>query len=257
MGRPYPPCHRPGGLRRNYHSDARCGMEKQILLIEDEKAIADILEFNLQKEGYRTAAAYDGEEGLRMALTGEYDIILLDVMLPKMDGWEICRRVRAELPTPVLMLTAREDETDKVRGLGLGADDYITKPFSMKELMARVKAHLRRSEIQAGLPVQQQSSQVVRVKELVIDNERYMVTKRGEPVDLSSREFALLSLLAANRGKIFSREELMEQVWRYESFYGDLRAVDVMVRRLREKLEDDPSNPSYIQTKRGLGYYFD
>ncbi len=232
-------------------------MEKQILLIEDEKTIVDILEFNLQKEGYRTAAAYDGEEGLRMALTGEYDIILLDVMLPKMDGWEICRKVRAQLPTPVLMLTAREDETDKVRGLGLGADDYITKPFSMKELMARVAAHLRRSELQAGMPAKEQDSRTLQVKELSVDNERYTVTKRGEPVELSSKEFALLSLLVTNQGRVFSREELMEQVWRYESFYGDLRAVDVMVRRLREKLEDDPSAPCYIQTKRGVGYYFD
>lgn len=225
--------------------------KKKILVVEDEKAISDILVFNLQREGYDTLAAYDGAEGLRCALEEAPDLILLDVMLPEMDGFEVCRRVRAEKDTPIIMLTAREEETDKVMGLELGADDYITKPFSMRELMARVKANMRRTYAgEDRKKVEAPSGGGLRVSK---DNG--MVYKNGHPLELSAREFDILCFLSAAPGRVFSREELMEQVWGYD-YYGDLRAVDVAIRRLREKIEDEPASPRYIITKRGMGYYF-
>ena len=225
--------------------------KKKILVVEDEKAISDILVFNLQREGYDTLAAYDGAEGLRCALEEAPDLILLDVMLPEMDGFEVCRRVRAEKDTPIIMLTAREEETDKVMGLELGADDYITKPFSMRELMARVKANMRRTYAgEDGEKAEAPSGGGLRVSK---DNG--MVYKNGHPLELSAREFDILCFLSAAPGRVFSREELMEQVWGYD-YYGDLRAVDVAIRRLREKIEDEPASPRYIITKRGMGYYF-
>lgn len=225
--------------------------KKKILVVEDEKAISDILVFNLQREGYDTLAAYDGAEGLRCALEEAPDLILLDVMLPEMDGFEVCRRVRAEKDTPIIMLTAREEETDKVMGLELGADDYITKPFSMRELMARVKANMRRTYAgEYREKVEAPSGGGLRVSK---DNG--MVYKNGHPLELSAREFDILCFLSAAPGRVFSREELMEQVWGYD-YYGDLRAVDVAIRRLREKIEDEPASPRYIITKRGMGYYF-
>ena len=225
--------------------------KKKILVVEDEKAISDILVFNLQREGYDTLAAYDGAEGLRCALEEAPDLILLDVMLPEMDGFEVCRRVRAEKDTPIIMLTAREEETDKVMGLELGADDYITKPFSMRELMARVKANMRRTyEGEDREKAEAPSGGGLRVSK---DNG--MVYKNGHPLELSAREFDILCFLSAAPGRVFSREELMEQVWGYD-YYGDLRAVDVAIRRLREKIEDEPASPRYIITKRGMGYYF-
>lgn len=226
-------------------------MDKTILVVEDEKAIADILVFNLQREGYGTMVAYDGAEGLALALERAPDLILLDVMLPGMDGFSVCRRVREQFDTPIIMLTAREEETDKVMGLELGADDYITKPFSMRELMARVKANMRRTlsgEEREKPPVQTGGG-------LRISKENGMVYKNGRPLELSAREFDILCFLSAVPGKVFSREELMEKVWGYE-YYGDLRAVDVAIRRLREKIEDQPANPQYVMTKRGMGYYY-
>lgn len=226
-------------------------MDKTILVVEDEKAIADILIFNLQREGYRTLEANDGPEGLRLAQESGPDLVLLDVMLPGMDGFEVCRRLRQTSQVPILMLTAREEEADKVMGLELGADDYITKPFSMRELLARVKANIRRvSAQQAGEDIPQQTG-----GKLVIAADRGAVYKDGKPLDLSVREFDILTFLAAEPGKVFSREQLMENVWGYD-YYGDLRAVDVAIRRLREKLEDQPAQPRYIITKRGFGYYF-
>ena len=226
-------------------------MGKTILVVEDEKAIADILIFNLQREGYQTLEANDGQEGLRLALEGEPDLILLDVMLPGIDGFEVCRQVRKTSQVPILMLTAREEEADKVLGLELGADDYITKPFSMRELMARVKANIRRVSVQqvAEEPPKESSGK------LVIAADRGAVYKDGKALDLSVREFDILTFLASAPGKVFSREQLMENVWGYD-YYGDLRAVDVAIRRLREKLEDEPAQPRYIITKRGFGYYF-
>ncbi|MPM09895.1 Transcriptional regulatory protein WalR [bioreactor metagenome] len=229
----------------------------KILIIEDEHAIADIVDFNLKKEGYETAVAYDGREGLARCLEGDFDLILLDVMLPVMDGWEVLRLLREKKGTPVIMLTAREEELDKVHGLELGADDYITKPFSMNELKARIKANIRRVKEYSRGVEDNPSEDVVKVRSITIDFDRMVVVREGTDVELSGREFTLLTLLCKNRGKVFSREELLEQVWEYEGFLGDLRVVDVMVRRIREKIERDPSDPDIIRTRRGAGYYME
>ena len=232
-------------------------MERTILIIEDEQNIVDILKFNLKKEGFETLEAYDGATGLELALTANPNLILLDVMLPQMDGYEVCRKIREERSqVPIIMLTAREEELDKVLGLELGADDYMTKPFSMRELTARVKANLRRvapANKDKSQPVQ--SSNLIVSGELTINIERYEAIKNKKVLDITLREFELLKFLATQPDKIFSREKLLENVWGYE-YYGDVRTVDVTVRRLREKIEDDPSLPKYIITKRGIGYYF-
>lgn len=234
-------------------------MSKRILIVEDEKNIVDILSFNLGKEGYETLEAYDGEAGLQLALEQNPDLILLDLMLPKMDGFDVCRNLRKEnRSTPVIMLTAREEETDKVLGLELGADDYITKPFSMRELLARVKANIRRNEMVNGAPVSAPAATGSRMElgRITIDPDQMMVYKDGRTLDLTQREYELIKFLAAQPGKVFSREALMEHVWNYEGYVGDVRAVDVAVRRLREKVEDDPASPQFVVTRRGLGYYF-
>ncbi len=228
--------------------------ERCVLIIEDEQAIVDILKFNLEKEGYSVLYATDGQTGLELALSENPDLILLDVMLPRMDGFEICKKVREKSSTPIIMLTAREEEVDKVLGLELGADDYMTKPFSIRELTARVKANLRRTSIDRA-QTSQESSNSITSGELTINMERYEVLKRGTVIDITLREFELLKFLATQPEKIFSRENLLENVWGYE-YYGDVRTVDVTVRRLREKIEDDPGMPRYIITKRGVGYYF-
>ncbi len=228
-------------------------MSKRVLIIEDERRILDILRFNLQQEGYETLEAQDGKTGLARALEADADLILLDVMLPQMDGFAVCSALRAAgRHTPVLMITAREEEKDKILGLESGADDYITKPFSVRELMARVKANIRRME---HYPKQQE--EVVRYGRLRLHKDGQLLQKDGQNIELTQREFDLLALLAAEPGRVFSRQELMEKVWNYENFVGDLRGVDVTVRRLREKLEDDPAEPSFLITRRGLGYYFD
>lgn len=229
--------------------------ERTILVVEDEQPIIDILSFNLQKEGYRVLEALDGQTGLNMALEHSPDLILLDVMLPGLDGFEVCKRVREKSSVPIIMLTAREEEVDKVLGLELGADDYITKPFSVRELTARVKAHLRRMSIDKSDAAKKDDKNIIRSGELEINLERYEVRKNGKVVEITLREFELLKFLAMQTEKIFSRENLLENVWGYE-YYGDVRTVDVTVRRLREKIEDDPSKPKYIITKRGVGYYF-
>lgn len=234
-------------------------MSKRILIVEDEKNIVEILSFNLGKEGYETLEAYDGEAGLQLALEQNPDLILLDLMLPKMDGFDVCRNLRKEnRSTPVIMLTAREEETDKVLGLELGADDYITKPFSMRELLARVKANIRRNEMVNGAPVSAPAATGSRMElgRITIDPDQMMVYKDGRALDLTQREYELIKFLAAQPGKVFSREALMEHVWNYEGYVGDVRAVDVAVRRLREKVEDDPASPQFVVTRRGLGYYF-
>ena len=228
-------------------------MNKRILIVEDEKNIVDILSFNLSKEGYETLEAYDGEAGLQLALEQNPDLILLDLMLPKMNGFDVCRSLRREnRSTPVIMLTAREEETDKVLGLELGADDYITKPFSMRELLARVKANIRRNEMVAAAgaaaPLGGQRIEHGRIVMIAY--------KDDHPLELTQREYELLKFLASQPGKVFSREALMEHVWNYEGYVGDVRAVDVAVRRLREKVEDNPAVPQFIVTRRGLGYYF-
>ena len=226
---------------------------KKVLIVEDEKAISDIIKFNLKKEGFDVITAYDGKEGMERAISENPDLVLLDVMLPSMDGFQVCKRVRESSMVPIIMLTAKEEEVDKVLGLELGADDYITKPFGMRELIARIKANLRRTETVAAA-----STEVANVQgfgNLEIDLNRYEARKNGEILELTLREFELLKYLAERENKVFSREQLLEEVWGYE-YYGDIRTVDVTVRRLREKLEDDSSNPTYIMTKRGIGYYF-
>lgn len=226
-------------------------MERCILVVDDEQSIVDILKFNLTREGYKVIEAYDGEEGYIKAISEKPDLILLDVMLPKMDGFDVCRKIRESSSVPIIMLTARDEEIDKVLGLELGADDYMTKPFGVRELMARVKANLRR----LSQPAKEENSDKMIFGALVIDNEKYEVSKAGQIIELTVREFELLKFLAAQPDKIFTRENLLEKVWGYE-YYGDLRTVDVTVRRLREKLEDDPAEPTYIMTKRGVGYLF-
>ncbi len=227
-------------------------MDNKILVVDDEKPIVDILRINLEKNGYKVVCAYDGESAVNMAMSEEPDLILLDVMLPKMDGFTVCKKVREKSSVPIIMLTAREEEVDKVLGLELGADDYMTKPFSLRELMARVKANLRRTQITNK---SDSEGEVLTFGELAIDIEKYEVKKRGESISLTFREFELLKFLATRSGKIFTREQLLNKVWDYE-FYGDVRTVDVTIRRLREKIEDNPSLPNYIITKRGVGYYF-
>lgn len=228
-------------------------MDKKILIIEDEKSIADIIKFNLTKEGYEIETAYNGKTGLEKALSVKPDLILLDVMLPELDGFQVCKKVRETSTVPILMLTAKEEEVDKVLGLELGADDYITKPFSMRELIARIKANIRRVDL--SLNLQDVPANVQEFGTLAIDMNRYEVRKNDLVLDLTLREFELLKYLAGRENRVFSREQLLEEVWGYE-YYGDIRTVDVTVRRLREKLEDDSSNPAFIMTKRGIGYYF-
>ena len=230
-------------------------MERKVLIVDDERSIVDILKYNIEKDGTKAICAYDGKEGLRLARTEDPDVILLDVMLPEMDGFEVCRTLRAEgNNVPIIMITAREEETDKVFGLDLGADDYITKPFSMRELMARARTNMRRAA--SMLPAQPGSdADVIRAKDLVIDRARRSVSRNGHEIELTQREYELIKYLAENPGKVMSREELMSAVWQYD-YFGDLRAVDVAVRRLREKVEDNPSEPQYVITKRGAGYYF-
>lgn len=227
-------------------------MDKTVLVVDDEPSIVDILAFNLEKEGYRVLTAYDGQTGLALAQNQHPDVILLDLMLPQLNGFEVCQALRDAGDTvPILMLTAREEESDKVKGLELGADDYITKPFSVRELMARVKSNLRRSGMVASPPAP--SGDPCRIS---IDTASATVFKDGSPLELSQREYELISFLTAHPDQVFSREELMEHVWNYAGYVGDVRGVDVAVRRLREKLEDSPANPTFVMTRRGMGYYF-
>ncbi len=232
--------------------EGECFVSKKILIVDDEKNIVDILKFNLKREGFVTVEAYDGEQAIEQVEKEKPDLILLDVMLPKMDGFTVCKKLRQTISTPILMLTAKEEEVDKVLGLELGADDYITKPFSQRELMARIKANIRRKsfdEVDAGV-----EGNLV-IGNIVIDINRYELRRDNSVIELTLREFELVKFLAMHQGQIFSRENLLEKVWGYE-YYGDVRTVDVTIRRVREKLEKDPSNCEYIMTKRGVGYYF-
>ncbi len=231
--------------------------KKKILIVEDENNIAQLLAVNLMLAGYDYDIALDGEDGLNKALTGSFDLILLDLMLPKMNGFEVCARIRKKLSTPIIMVTAREEEKDKILGLDTGADDYVTKPYTFGELFSRIKANIRRSsnELVHHEKVQTDDQASITVRGLTIDTEKYDVTLDGEPISLSRQEYDLLLFLAKNLGKPFTREQLMETVWGYEGYLGDIRAVDVTVSRLRAKIEKDPGEPEYLLTKRGIGYY--
>ena len=226
---------------------------QKIVIVEDEKAISDIIKFNVEKEGYQAYTAFDGEEGLALIREVDPDLILLDLMMPKMDGLEVCRRVRKTKNTPIIMLTAKAEEVDKVVGLEIGADDYVTKPFGVRELMARVRANLRR--VENTKPMVKEDENIIREGNIKIDIGKYEVQKNGQVIELTHLEFELLKFLCSQKGQVFSRETLLREVWGYE-YYGDIRTIDVTVRRLREKIEDDPSKAEYVLTKRGIGYYF-
>ncbi|MFC0233633.1 response regulator YycF [Vagococcus entomophilus] len=227
---------------------------KKILVVDDEKPISDIVKFNLTKEGYEVFTAYDGEEAVTMVKEVEPDLILLDLMLPKIDGLEVCRQVRKDYDIPIIMVTAKDSEIDKVLGLELGADDYVTKPFSNRELVARVKANLRRHGATNNKVQEEDESNELEIGALVIHPDAYIVSKRGETIELTHREFELLHYLAKHLGQVMTREHLLQTVWGYD-YFGDVRTVDVTVRRLREKIEDNPSHPGWLVTRRGVGYY--
>ncbi|PRY81425.1 response regulator YycF [Alkalibacterium olivapovliticus] len=227
---------------------------KKILVVDDEKPISDIVKFNLEKEGFEVVTAYDGEEAVEKVEQENPDLIVLDLMLPKMDGLEVCREVRKTRDTPIIMVTAKDQEIDKVLGLELGADDYVTKPFSNRELVARVKANVRRqSSLQNTEPVKEETNDI-EVGDLTVHPDAYIVSKRGDTIELTHREFELLHYLARHIGQVMTREHLLETVWGYD-YFGDVRTVDVTVRRLREKIEDNPSHPTFLVTRRGVGYY--
>ena len=231
---------------------------KTILIVDDEQPIVDILVHNLVKEGYKTLEANDGITAVNMALEKKPDLILLDIMLPKMDGLSVCKRIKNSYNVPILMLTAKDSEIDKILGLELGADDYITKPFSVRELIARVKANLRKVENLAVTRIDNDNSKKkenkIIVNDLELDLDKFEVKIRGEIIDLTVREFEVIKFLASQPGQVVTRETLLEKVWGYE-YYGDIRTVDVTVRRIREKIEKDTSSPKILITKRGVGYY--
>lgn len=228
-------------------------MSQTVLVVDDEENIVNIIAFNLKKEGYEVLTASDGEEAVEIACSKQPNLILLDIMMPKMDGYEACKKIREKYNMPIIMLTARAEEIDKVLGLEMGADDYVTKPFGTRELIARVKANLRRSIVKENGV--NSSDNVLEFGRLVIDLDKFEARKNGEVLELTFREFELLKFLAQNLNQVFSRETLLEKVWGYE-YFGDVRTVDVTVRRLREKVEDNPGKPEYILTKRGVGYSF-
>lgn len=239
--------------------------KKTILIVDDEKMILNLLAHNLEKEGYNVIEATDGLEAINIAQEKKIDLILLDVMLPKLDGLSVCKRVKNMLNIPILMVTAKDDELDKILGLELGADDYITKPFNIRELLARIKANLRKYDIVSNLEKEQKSEKskdenkikrtnILEVGALTLDLDRFEVMVNNEIVDLTLREFEVLRFLAQEPGQVVTRETLLEKVWGYE-YFGDIRTVDVTVRRIREKIENDTSNPKILITKRGVGYY--
>jgi DNA-binding response OmpR family regulator len=229
----------------------------RVLVIEDEPSLLDTLQYNLQREGHEVLAAADGVDGLGLARSGRPDLILLDLMLPRMSGLDVCRAIRAESDVPILMLTAKDSEVDKVVGLEIGADDYVTKPFGMRELMARVGVLLRRSRrSETEESSRATASEILSSGDIVVDLAAHKVRKAGQPVDLRPKEFALLELLVRNRGRVLTRDTLLDRIWGYD-YVGDTRTVDVHVRWLREKIESDPANPRHIQTVRGVGYRFE
>ena len=232
--------------------------KKTILVVDDEKMIRNLLNINLTKEGYNVIEAVDGLEAVELATEKKPDLILLDIMIPKLDGLSVCKRIKNTMNVPILMVTAKDSEVDKILGLELGADDYVTKPFSIRELIARIKANLRKVEVSATA---EQSSNdgvkrdnIIKVGVLTLDLDRFEVMVENKRVDLTLREYEVLKFLASEPGQVVSREVLLEKVWGYE-YYGDIRTVDVTVRRIREKIEKDTSDPKILMTKRSVGYY--
>ena len=232
--------------------------QKTVLVVDDEKPIVDILVYNLKKEGYNTLEASDGEEAINMVINNKPDLVLLDIMLPKMDGLTVCKKIRHNYNIPILMLSAKDEEIDKILGLELGADDYITKPFSVRELIARVKANLRKNDNDYNKSSEDEKDKLqanqILVGDLFLDLDKFEVKVRGKVIDLTLREFEVLKYLAQQPGQVVTRETLLEKVWGYE-YYGDIRTVDVTVRRIREKIELDTSSPQILVTKRSVGYY--
>lgn len=228
--------------------------DKRILIVDDERPIVDILKFNLEKEGFTTTVAYDGEQAINVALSVKPDLILLDLMLPKIDGFNVCKEIRKHLTCPIIMLTAKEEVVDKIIGLELGADDYMTKPFSIREVIARVKANLRKHVLPEDEEEKKSSKNKIKIKDMIIDPERYIAIIGDKTIDLTIKEFELLKMLSSAPNQVFTREQILRGVWGYD-FYGDARTVDVTVRRLREKIEKSSADPQYVQTKRGMGYY--
>jgi len=230
----------------------------KILVVEDDQTLLNVLKYNLAKEGYDVFTAADGLLALDVARSNKPDLMVLDIMLPRLDGFEVCRILRREMTTPILMLTAKAEETDKVVGLELGADDYMTKPFSMREFLARVKAMLRRAEMMkaAASPAQETIPSSIKVGEIEVDLARHTVSRRGTVIDLSPKEFDLLAFLVKNKEQVFTRDQLLEKVWGYD-YSGDTRTVDVHMRWLRQKIESDPANPGHLLTVRGIGYKFE
>ena len=242
------------GLIENKENILLDNSKKTILAVDDESSILDLLKFNLEKEGFNFISAEDGEEGINKVLNEKPDLLLLDVMIPKMDGLSVCKKIRQEnINIPIIMLSARGEEIDKVLGLEIGADDYITKPFSPREVIARIKANLRKFDKKKSVEEEQKNQ--IAVGSLILDLDKFEAIVRGTTVtDLTRREFEVLKFLAQKPGQIVTRETLLEKVWGYE-YYGDIRTVDVTVRRIREKIEKNTSNPKIIITKRGVGYY--
>ncbi|AMB99510.1 PhoP family transcriptional regulator [Aerococcus urinaehominis] len=228
----------------------------KILVVDDEKPIADILTFNLKKEGYQVVTAGDGEEALEKFSAEDPDLVVLDLMLPKKDGLEVCREIRKTSQVPIIMLTAKDDEIDKVLGLELGADDYVTKPFQNREFVARIKANLRRTAQlrEAEAVTNEVANKQIVIGDLIIHEDAYAASRHGEELDLTHREFELLHYLAQHVGQVMTREDLLQTVWGYD-YFGDVRTVDVTVRRLREKIEENPSHPNLLMTRRGVGYF--
>ena len=226
-------------------------MSRKVLVVDDEKLIVKGIRYSLEQDGMEVDCAYDGEEALKLARENEYDILLLDVMLPKRDGFEVCQQIREFSDVPIVMLTAKGDDMDKILGLEYGADDYITKPFNILEIKARIKAIMRRM----GRTEKEQKTRVVEAADLKMDLDSRRLFIAGREINLTAKEFDLLELMALNPGKVYSRENLLNTVWGYE-YPGDVRTVDVHIRRLREKIEANPSEPKYVHTKWGVGYYF-